>query len=333
MTGEPTAMATDAGARDLAALRHQIARIEGRLAERLEEPSSETGLVTRYAGLVASPAPVLSTGVAGFDAALGGGLPLAALTEIHAAETRDAGAAAGLALALVSLLGTADTATPILWVGTSEVFREGGFPYALGLRERFGIDPSAFLVSETPRLTDALWVAEEAARAKAFAAVFLEVRGNAQALDLTATRRLHRRAQEAARPLFLLRQAAVPEPTAAPVRLLVEPSKAGLRQTVAGPLPRSIGPPGLVVAIDKSRLALPDAFELEWNPHERSFQERRSGQAAAQDPVAVVSLSQHRADRPPAPRAVVAFRTANGPARHQPEAEQHPAHSRPRRTG
>ncbi|RUV80608.1 hypothetical protein EOA75_32930, partial [Mesorhizobium sp. M1A.F.Ca.IN.022.07.1.1] len=50
------------------------------------------------AGLaVASPDAFLNTGVERLDTALGGGLPKAALSEIHGLETRDAGAVAGIA--------------------------------------------------------------------------------------------------------------------------------------------------------------------------------------------------------------------------------------------
>ena len=117
-------------------------------------------------------------------------------------------------------------------------------------------------------------MAEEAAGNKALSAVVLELRGNPARLDLTATRRLHRRAEQAGRPVFLLRQAAFAEPTAAPVRLLVEPAPAGLRRTLAGPLPRSIGPPAFIVTIGKSRTALPGQFIVEWNADELAFAER-----------------------------------------------------------
>ena len=151
----------------------------------------------------------LPTGIDALDRALGGGLPKAALTEIHGAETRDAGAVAGFALALASLILKGQKAgLPLLWIGTSEIFREAGFPYAAGLARDFGIAPEALLFSEAPKLADALWIAEEAARLSALAAVVIELRGNPDRLDLTATRRLHRRAEQAGRPVLLIRQAA-----------------------------------------------------------------------------------------------------------------------------
>ncbi len=219
---------------------------------------------------------MLRIGVGRLDTALSGGLPKAALSEIHGLETRDAGAVAGFALSLTSLILRQEPHLPVLWIGTSEIFREAGFPYARGLHGLFGIEPEQLLFSEAPKLVDALWIAEEAARMTALAAVILEIRGSPQRLDLTATRRLHARAQNAGRPVLLLRQAGGPEPTAAPVRLIVSAAPAASRDTIAGPLAGSIGRPAFTVSIGKSRTALPGQFTLEWNPDEHAFEERRN---------------------------------------------------------
>ncbi|TIR99127.1 MAG: hypothetical protein E5X13_21000, partial [Mesorhizobium sp.] len=127
-------MAISAVARETVfALRRQIAKIEGTLPERLEAPASgapkaipgtvrsgfPSGLAKKQIagdaagsdvtpeitivqrGLaVASLDAFLNTGVERLDTALGGGLPKAALSEIHGLETRDAGAVAGFALSL-----------------------------------------------------------------------------------------------------------------------------------------------------------------------------------------------------------------------------------------
>jgi len=322
------------------ALRRKIAQIEGTLPERLEPAVAHAdegqAVVLRRHGRAIVDAACLATGAAGFDAALGGGLPLAALTEIHGAQTRDAGAAGGFVLALTGLLlARATRRTPLLWIGTAEIFHEAGMPYAPGLRSRFGIAPDDLLIAEAPKLIDALWIAEEAAELKGFSAVILEIRGNPQKLDLTATRRLHRRAQAAGRPVFLLRQAAWAEPTAAPVRLVVSPATAAPRHTIAGPLEGSIGPPGFAVGIDKSRLALPGQFTLEWNADERAFAERHEQALGPADTGAMVSLPRHRAHPAPAAGAVVAFAPAGGTtaAGRQPSRKQHPAHRGPRRAG
>lgn len=347
-----TVMAMTAVARETVfALRRQIAKIEGTLPERLQAPAaaaldggSDLTIVRR--GLAAAlPDTFLPIGVERLDAALSGGLPKAALTEIHGLETRDAGAVAGFALSLVSLILNQAQGLPILWIGTSEIFHEAGFPYARGLHAGFGIEPGQLLFSEAPRLVDALWVAEEAARMTALAAVILEIRGNPQRLDLTATRRLHARAQAAGRPVFLLRQAAEPEPTAAPVRLIAVSAPAVPRATVAGPLASSIGHPAFTISIGKSRTALPGQFTLEWNPDERRFDERRGderrgeGSEWAENPVPVVSLSGDRKDPAAAAGEILAFPAVGSSVaispttRDQPPPGQRAAHLGPRRAG
>lgn len=332
-------MATHAVAREAVfALRREIAKIEGRLPEELA-PVAGPGeaIVLRRNGNALSANALLATGVERLDFALGGGLPKAALIEIHGAETRDAGAVAGFVLGLVSLiLKDTDKSLPLLWIGTSEIFREAGFPYAAGLIRDFGIAPENLLFSEAPKLADALWVAEEAARLSALSAVLVELRGNPEKLDLTATRRLHRRAQEAGRPVFLLRQAGSAEPTAAPVRLVVAAAPAAPRLTLAGPLSSSIGTPAFRVSIGKSRSALPGEFIVEWNSHDLSFRERQIFQEGrTQDTRRLVSLSRPRKDLAATPGAILAFQSPEdeAAARRQPSRREHAAHLGPRRAG
>jgi protein ImuA len=328
-------MAVHAVARETVfALRQKIAKIEGRLAERLEGPAAaagEAGVVLRRDGIVPPDGIFLETGIAALDRALGGGLPKAALTEIHGAETRDAGAVAGFALALVSLILKGQKAgLPLLWIGTSEIFREAGFPYAAGLARDFGIAPEALLFSEAPKLADALWIAEEAARLTALAAVVIELRGNPDRLDLTATRRLHRRAEQAGRPVLLIRQAAEAESTAAPVRFVVAAAPAAPRATLAGPLAGSIGMPAFMLTIGKSRTALPGQFIVEWNSHDLAFQERQPPNTRR-----LVPLPRPRKDLAAAAGTVLAFPPAadEAAARRQSSRQQHAADRGSRRAG
>ena len=124
------------------ALRREIARIEGRLPERLAAGPSTDGksgdeVFVRRSGL--AEGGLLATGARRLDEALGGGLSYAALTEIHGRETRDAGAVAGFALGLVSL-ALRRKPGPLLWVAAGDMFDEAGKPYAPGM-SRFGIRP------------------------------------------------------------------------------------------------------------------------------------------------------------------------------------------------
>lgn len=271
------------------ALRQEIARIEGSLPARLDMPADKA---RADAG-----GEYLPTGAARLDEVLGGGLPRAALTEIHGRQSRDAGAVAGFALALAALGRKGDEQPcPILWIATGEALHEAGQPYAPGLLHRFALQPSDLLLASARKTEDALWIAEEAAGLSALSAVLLEVRGVSTRLDLTATRRLHHRTRTAGRPLYLLRQSGEPEPTAAPVRLIVAPAPAGERRTVSGALAGSLGPPAFTVTVSRSRTSIPATLTLEWNRDEHSFRERQAGAAAGrgQDAGAVVPLSSGR---------------------------------------
>ena len=318
----------------LSALRRQIARIEGTLPERLDVPADAAAIVRRTRG--AAESQPIRTGSADFDQALDGGLVVGALTEIHGREGRDAGAVAGFSLALAARLRRqrqAEGCFPLLWIGSGQAFAEGGFPYAPGLHAEFGFAAGELLFAESSKLADALWIAEEATRVREIAGIFIELCGNPQKLDLTATRRLHRRAVVAGRPVFLMRQSAVPEPTAAPVRLVVASAPATSRATLDGPLGDSIGHPAFAVTIDKSRSARTGQFVLEWNADEHAFWQRRP-----QDTRPLVSTAQRRKVAAPAPGTVVAFTSGafgagKSAAGVQPSREQHPAHRGDRRTG
>ncbi len=324
---------------ELSALRREIARIEGRLAQTLELPAdrrpgvsaqgrdeAEAGAtVVRRAGR-AVPG-LLPLGVAALDGPLGGGLPLAAMTEIHGAQMRDAGCVAGFALGLAALaLKSAPAGRPVLWIGSGPLLAEAGEPYMPGILPHFGIAPERMLLCRTQRIEEALWVAEEAAELPALALVLLEVGGASRKLDLVATRRLHRRAMAAGRPLLLLRQAAAAEPTAAPVRLEIAPAPAGERPLLAGLaglLEGSIGPPAVTVSITRSRTHMPASATLEWSDDAHAFRERafRAGNPALRTagPIAgpvgrtpdhgpVASLSQDR----PYPAAEMGTGLASG---------------------
>jgi protein ImuA len=321
-------MASTAVARETVfALRREIARIEGILPERLAASGEETVLL-RWHGRLLARDGLLATGVPALDAALGGGVPKAALTEIHGRQVRDAGAVAGFVLALAGLLLKQALIGPILWIGTSSFFAEVGLPYAHGLLKLFGIAPKDLLLAEAPKPVEALWIAEEAAALKELAVVVLELPGNPRQLDLTATRRLHRRAVEAGRPVFLLRHSAGVEATAAPLRFVVEPAPAGTRRILGRPLVGSIGPPAFAVTLDKNRLAPPARFTLEWNADERTFghrspenkNERQDARhdpgrhGRPQDPVALVSMPQHRPDLAAAAGSRLAYGAFRFPA-------------------
>lgn len=273
----------------LVLLRRAIARIEGRPAETLQaDPVRAADGPDGGAGLI-------RTGIAAFDARLGGGLAAAALTELRAAETRHAASLLGFALCLTDSCASA-AAGPLLWLTDQADAREAGLPYWPGICGLGGRMPGHFMTAATRTTQDALWVAEEAAASGAFAAVLLELRGNPKALGLDETRRLQRRAALSGRPVILLRVAGLPEATAAPCRLLVAPAPSGLRHSRDGPMAGSIGPAAFTVTIEKARAPSCQPFLLEWNQHDRRFRIADKPADSRHRPAAPFD----RPDRPPA---------------------------------
>ncbi|MBC8131233.1 MAG: hypothetical protein H7Y08_13035 [Rhizobiaceae bacterium] len=321
--------------RAIGMLRERIARIEGTRLHGLEEPISSSGeplarasphVEAELAKPVSSLARhglrrVIPLGAGEADAALSGGFPADGLTEIHVDETRGAGSGAGFALSLAVLLG-ASARRPALWIGDGLAFSEAGLPYLPGLLSH-GLDLGALLLVRAGRLEQALWAGEEAARSSSLSLVILEVRGNPGRLSLEGTRRLHFRAREAAVPVLLLRQGGQAEPTAAPFRLRIGPepaatvpdigSKLGCRLGSGSGDDGLIGHPVFRIDIEKSPNGRPASFCLEWNPHDRRFQEPAASRIhlpAARPPAA---LSDHGGppsnpfDRPHPSRAVRPF--------------------------
>lgn len=252
---------------------------------------------------------VVPSGAAAFDRALGGGVPRAALSEIYGAEARDAGAVSGFAFALAGLarkpadLQARPTGpAPLLWIGPGDLIAETGFPHAPAIAGLSDMPSQALLFARAAKPLDALWIAGEAAGLAALGAIIVEIRGNPPSLDLTATRRLHRRARAAGRPVFLLRMSAATQPTAAPVRLCVSAAPARPREIFGQPLARSLGAPAFSVTIDKCRANPGRQFILEWSNDEQRFYQRQS-----EDRVAVVPVSGNRQDHAPSFRSALAF--------------------------
>jgi protein ImuA len=192
----------------------------------------------------------------------------------------DAGAASGFTLGMASLVAKqAEEPAPLLWIAGDGMSAEAGGLYSPGIFDRYGIAPDRLILSSARRIEDALWIAEEAASLAALSVVVLEVGPAPRKLDLTATRRLHRRAQIAGRPLFLLRHSGQPEPTAAPVRLQVAAAPAGERPLPGGTLTGSIGPPAVTVTISRSPNHMPASATLEWSDDAHIWRHRRIADA------------------------------------------------------
>lgn len=117
---------------DLGALRQAIRKIEG------SAPEDACGAVP--------------FGVAGLDAALGGGLARGALHEIAATRESDIPAATGFGLALAFLAGSEARSEPaerstkraVIWIAEDMALNESGLPYGPGL-DAHGLPPERLI--------------------------------------------------------------------------------------------------------------------------------------------------------------------------------------------
>lgn len=160
-----------------------------------------------------SPPRHLSTGFAGLDAALGGGLHCRALNEIHVAA---AGSGALEAL-LPSLARAGDGQRLLTWVHPSRT------PYPPALVQQ-GFDLRRWLVLRPTNEDDHRWAIDQALRSGACDAVVAHV-GD---LDDRQFRRLQLAAEEGESLGLLIRPAALAtRPSPAALRLLATPVPAG----------------------------------------------------------------------------------------------------------
>jgi protein ImuA len=149
-------------------------------------------------------------GHADADSVLGGGLLLGALHEIFA---RDASASGFTACVAQRARGM----KKMLWIVQDFSAAEHGALAPTGFTE-LGINPSHLLLLRAANAEDALRAGVDALSCSGLGAVILEIAGNPKILDLVASRRLVLAAQQKNVTAFLLRQAAMAEPSAAQTR-------------------------------------------------------------------------------------------------------------------
>ena len=125
--------------------------------EALDELRHQVAQIEAIAPTLADAEPSVRLGVAAIDAALGGGLPLAAVHELAPALPIHSGAAQGFAVALAAL-----TRGSVLWVETDFARMENGAPYGPGLDRSAVSRSSAWCSLTVPRSIDVLWAMEEA---------------------------------------------------------------------------------------------------------------------------------------------------------------------------
>ena len=203
-------------------------------------------------------ARMLPLGVAAVDAALGGGLPCAALHELSAAPL-NVGAAAGFALALAALAN--ESARQALWIVTDFGSLETGALYGPGLDE-FGLDTGQLLIARVARPIDALFAMEEALKCRALATVVTEL---PEPPDLTATRRLLLAAREGGALGLLLCHKPSDAPSAARTRWRVAPAPS--QPDEFGGLGRT----AFSLTLTRNRRGPCGTFTLAWDHHEHAF--------------------------------------------------------------
>lgn len=241
---------------------------------------------------------------------LPGGMACGACHEVYATRGLDAAAASGLGLALGRILGDR---RPLLLIRHEMLDREAGTPYAPGLVE-FGIDPGMVTLVRARDAATLLQGGLEGARCPGLGAVILELWGETNLYDLTASRRLSLAAERSGVPLLLLRFMATPQPSAAETRwrLQAAPSRA---------LPANApGQPAFHLTLLRHRHGLATGtWRLEWNRDDQHLDCRQipdvlhapsAGSATTSTPLhgRVVSLPADRPD--PARETGVVWREA-----------------------
>ena len=212
------------------------------------------------------------------DAVLGGGLACGMLHELAPPAPVQLGAASGFGLAVAAR--AAGDRRQVLWISTDYAAGEGGDPYGPGL-DLFGLASARLLLLRVPKPADVLWAMEEGLRCRALACVVAELTGEGEVADLTATRRLALAARDGASARnsglgLLIRHKATDMPSAAATRW----------QIAAAPsVPDAYGGLGRArfdLSLRKNRRGPPGRWIVEWDHHERAFQQAVSvGVAAA----------------------------------------------------
>jgi protein ImuA len=210
----------------------------------------------------------LALGVPAIDAALGGGLPGAALHELSATPLH-LGAAAGFALALAALAQERTRET--LWIATDFGSLETGALYGPGL-DQLGLPTDRLLIARVARPVDALFAMEEALKCRALSTVIAEFDA---APDLTATRRLSLAAKDHGGLGLILRHGSGDAPSAARTRW----------QVAAAPsVPDEFGGLGrtaFALELTRNRRGPCGTWTLTWDHHERVFAALSLGVAEA----------------------------------------------------
>ena len=217
--------------------------------------------------------PLLELGVAGMDAALGGGLMPGALHEIHAGNWGAGGFAACLAIKAAGQ-SSRKKGKPLFWVRPDYEALEYGELSPLGLLE-LGGDPANLFCLRAPNATEALAAGADILACPHAGALVLELNGHPKALDLVASRRLAFAAAASGVTVFLLREGAAEMPSAALSRWRVTAAPSDGDD--------DWGAPAFTAVLTRNRLGPGGCWTISWDIDHGLFRQTRRDQHAPHD--------------------------------------------------
>ncbi len=228
--------------------------------------------------------PSIALGLPAADSFLGGGLRRGALHEVFAGDWGAGGFATCLAI-------LAAGKKPLFWVRPDYEALEYGPLSATGLLE-LGGDPANLFLLRASHAEDALSAAADILACPHVGAVVLEISGTPRCLDLVASRRLALLAEESGVTLFLLREGAKPEPSAAATRWQVH-------SLASDPDDDDWGSPRFHARMTRHRLGGLSDFLLTWDSEDGLFHDAAAhsvlmAAAPADRPVPKVRLKRKR---------------------------------------
>lgn len=215
--------------------------------------------------------PSIPLGVPVADAVLGGGLRPGAVHEVFAGDWGAGGFAACLAI-------QATRGKPLFWIRPDYEALEYGALSATGFLE-LGGDPRNLFLLRAPNAADALSATADILACPHVGAVVLELCGAPRTLDLVASRRLALLAEESGVTLFVLRESATPEPSAAVTRWQV-------KSLASDPDDDDWGSPRFHARLTRHRLGNLGDFTLQWDSENGIFHPAAAHSGAVVPPLA-----------------------------------------------
>jgi len=203
-----------------------------------------------------------ATGHPQADAVLGGGLRPGCLHEVFATGWSAGGFALLLALRVAGR-------KPLFWVRPAYEAMEYGALSPHGVLE-LGGDPQNLILVATRNAADALAAANDILACPHVGALLLEIEGSPKCLDLVASRRLGLAAGESGVTAFLLRNGAMPAPSAALTRWQVASASSDVRDD-------DWGNPVFDAQLTRHRTGELGNFLMKWNAKDACFEPPDTG--------------------------------------------------------